>query len=354
MTTEQPVVDSGSAQGDGVSIAAAALAKRRWARVEESRALEAATNLQDPEPTTPTKRTAPETEEPAEEASESVLEEGQEEGTEGEEEFEEGAELEEDSEEQPASQIDLDSLDDDAEIIVDGTPTTARELKESRLRLEDYTRKTQAIAQQREVLQQREQLALYHLGKQTEGINRQLQQFQKLNWAELAQRSPQEYQQKRAMAEALQLQAQQADQETKQFLGKIKEAEEAVSRQQAAAAQKELKKLVPGWNNSKYYSLVDYAEKLGFNRKEVLKYTDPGVFLLLDKARAYDNAQTITTQKKVKLSGKRTLRATAPVAPGSQAARKVSTAADEAFKKAQQTGTIDAALEALKARRATR
>lgn len=357
MPTEQPVVDSGTnQQAEGLSAAASELARRRWDRVAESRAQEAAINQEQPEPVTPEKRTAPETEEPApeEEAPESDLEEGQEEGIEGEEEPEEQEELEEDSEEeQPANQIDLDSLDDDAEIIVDGQPTTARELRESRMRLEDYTRKTQAVAQQREVLQQREQLALYHLGKASQGINNQLKQFQNINWTELAQQNPQEYQRQSALAEATKRQAHNLEQETQQFLGQVKKAEEAITREQAKVAQRELKKLVPGWNNAKYYSLVDYAEKAGFDRKEVLKYVDPMVFVLLDKARAYDQAKTITTQKKVKSSGKRTLRASAPVPPNTPA-RQAGKQADAAFEAAQKEGTIDAAIQALQARRQAR
>jgi hypothetical protein len=347
--SEQPVVDSAQSDGlEGLSRAASELARRRWARVEESRE---ATN-QNQEPVNPTTRTAPETEEPAEEASESGLEEGQEEGNEGEEEFEEGEELLEESEEdQPTTSLDLDSLDDDFEIVVDGKPTTARELKESRLRLEDYTRKTQALAQHREVLQKREQLALYHLGKATETVQARMQQFQNINWSELANVNPLEYQRQSALAEATKREAFQLEQETQKFLANVQQAEDAISRQQAQVAQRELKQKIPGWNNAKYYSLVDYAEKIGFDRKQVLKYTDPSVFVILDKARAFDQAQTITTQKKVKSATKKTLRATAPLPPGAKAQTASRQQVDAALQNARQEGTIDAAIAAMQAKR---
>lgn len=337
---------------DGLANAAREMANRRWARVRESQA-EPEINQEEPQSIDPEERTAPEVEEPAEEASESTLEEGQEEeGGKSEEQSEEGLDTEEDSEEeQPSNTVDLDSLEDDAEIVIDGTPTTARELRESRMRMEDYTRKTQAVAKQREVLQDREKVALYHLGKTTEGLKRQMQQFESINWTEMAQTNPQAYQQQSAMAEAVKRQAHQTEQETQQFLQQVKHAEDAIAREQASIAQKELKSRIKGWNNALYYSLVDYAETTGLDRKEVLKYTDPNVFVLLQKAKAYDEAQKITTQKKVKSSGKRTLRAQAPVTPGDRQARKSNQEVDHAMSLARQEGTVEAAMQALKAKR---
>jgi hypothetical protein len=312
------------------------------------------TNQTQPEPADPVEETAPETEEPAEDTLESALEEGQEEGKEEGESEEIESELEDSEEEQPAKPLDLDSLDDDAEVIVDGQPVKARELKESRMRLEDYTRKTQALAAQRETLQGREQLALYHLGKMQEGVKQKLSQFQNVNWVELAEKNPHEYQRQRAMAEAAQGQAQELEHEAQEFLRTVKQAEESLAREQAKVAQKELKAKIPGWNNGLYYSLVDYAESKGFDRKQVLKYTDPNIFVLLKKARDYDEAQKITTKKKVKASGKTGIRPSTPISPSTKSTAKAEQDYQALIDQAQKSGSIDDAMKALQAKRRMR
>jgi hypothetical protein len=351
MTQDQPVRESTHAapEVDGLAAAASALAKRRWARVQESHE----TNQEAPEPADPIEETAPETEEPAEDTLESGLEEGQEGEEQGETEEETVAE-EDSEEEQPAKALDLDSLDDDSEVVVDGKPITARELKESRMRLEDYTRKTQALASQREVITQREQLALYHLGKMQEGVQAKLEQFKNVDWMALAEKNPNEYQRQKALSEAAQRQAYDLEQEAQGFLQQVKQMEDSLAKEQAKVAQKELKERINGWNNALYYRLVEYAEKNGFDRKNVLKYTDPNIFVLLNKARAYDEAQKITTQKKVKSSGKTGIRPSAPVPPAAKSKAKAEQDFQSIVDQAQKTGSIDDAMRVLQAKRRMR
>lgn len=355
MNQDQPARESSHAapEGEGLAAAASALAKRRWARVQES---QAETNQSEPEPTDPVEETAPEAEQPPEDMAESVLEEGQDEGTEeGEPEETEGEEQDStEEEEQPVSKLDLDSMDDDAEVVIDGQPITARELKESRLRLEDYTRKTQALSSQRETLQQREQLALYHLGKMQEGVRARLDQFKNVDWMGLAEKNPQEYQRQQALSEAAQRQAHELEQEAKGFLQQVKQMEDQIAKQQAQVASKELKTRIPGWNNALYYSLADYAESVGFDKKQVLKYTDPNIFVLLKKARAYDEAQKITTKKKVKASAKTGIRPSTPVPPSSKTKAKAEQEFQSIIDQAQKSGSMDDALEALRAKRRLR
>jgi hypothetical protein len=150
--------------------------------------------------------------------------------------------------------------------------------------------------------------------------------------------------------EGMRMRLDQVRREQQGFLQKIREYEEGLAKAQAKAAQKELKDKVPGWNNALYYSLVDYAEKLGFQRDAVLKYTDPNIFILMQKAKAYDEAKRITTNKTVKTSPKRTQRASAPATPGSKQNRKL----EQVQKQAQQAGTMDAAMELLRAKRGAR
>jgi hypothetical protein len=349
MITEQPARDSAAApaepQGDGVRAAAQALAQRRWAHRQEL-AAEAPAN---PEVTKPDphaqQTTAPESEEPA---SESDLEDGQLEGEETEvDEGEEVTEEEDSEEEQPASVIDLDSLDEDAKLVVDGQETTVREIRESRMRLDDYTRKTQALARQREVHSEREKLAAFAMGQQEQQLVDAIQQLQGLNWQELAQKNPQQFAAKKAEYEGTQLRLQQVQKQKTDFLQQIKRFEDQLTQHQAQVATAELKKLIPGWNNGLYYSLVDYAADVGFPREAVLKYTDPHVFLILQKARAYDQAKKVTTKKSIKPSPTRTPKATGPKDPQKQTGQQLEQIRDQAAK----SGTIDSAIELLKAKR---
>jgi hypothetical protein len=349
MIMEQPAGDSGQAiapEGDGIRAAAQELARRRWAHRQESGAVEPLTNpvAAKPAPQAP-KTTAPEAEEPA---TESALEDGQE--VEGDEaEVEEGDELVEegDSEEQTREPINLDDLLDDDEILVDGEPVTARELRESRMRLSDYTRKTQALAQQREVVTQREKLVAFSLGQTLQQVQGRLQELSATDWQALAQKNPQQFAAKKAEYEGTALKLQQVQEEQGKFLQQIKQFEDQMMRAQAQQAQKELKERIPGWNNGLYYSLVDYATQVGFQRDAVLKYTDPGIFILLQKAKAYDEAKKVTTKKSVKPSPKRSPKPTGAEAPQRAAEKDL----DSIRAQAQQTGTIDAGIELLRAKR---
>lgn len=344
IATEQPATDSGDG---GVRAAAQELARRRWAHRQEP---QPEANPA-PQPAAPIAETAPEPEEPA---SESELEHGQdtgdhdEEGVTQEEEVAEGEDSEgEEPEEQPGP-LSLDDLDPDATVVFDGKEISVAALRESGMRQEDYTRKTQALAAQRETLAQREKLVAFALGQQEQTMTEQLQQMQSLDWQGLAKTNPQEFQARQAQMQALQMQLQRTRAEQKQFLGQITQFEEQIAREQAKVAQRELKERIPGWNNAMYYSLVEYAASAGFNRDAVLKFTDPSVFVVLQKAKAYDEAKKVTTKKTVKASPKRTPQAKGPATPERTQTKRLDSVRQEAAK----AGTIDAALELLRAKRA--
>lgn len=350
---EQPATpDSGQvtpARDDGgLSAAAAALANKRWAKMKESAPVEEEPTTLEAEPESPV---APEAEQPDEEL-ESEPQEGHDEGEDEDEPAEEGELEEEDSEadepeEQPLRTLNLDELDDDASVVIDGVEVPVSELREQRLLQADYTRKTQALAEQRRTIQEREKLNAAFLGQQDAAFRQRLQTLQNSNWEQLS-KDPQAFSKKQAEFQGLQMQYGQFQQQQKAWLQQIQQFEDEAQRAQAQLAQKELKTRVKGWNNALYYSLVDYAEKTGFSREDVLKYVDPNVFVLLQKAKAFDEAQKATTKKRVKPAPKRTPK-------GSQAqkpARKVAQQQQEVLAKARSSGRIEDAVDALRAKRA--
>lgn len=349
MTQEQPATDSVQQQGnmDSISAAAQALAQKRWAH-RQPQEPEPANPQAEPETPKKEKATAPEPEEPT---SESELEQGQDAGEEPEVDSAEGDEVEEsdgdEPEEQPST-LSLDELDDESAIVIDGKEVTVREVRESRMRLDDYTRKTQALAAQRNTLTEREKLSAVLLGQQEQALINELEQLQSTDWHKLSQSDPQKFQNTRARMEGLQMHLQQTKDQQKRFLTQIGEYEEKIAHEQAKLAQKELKEKVPGWNNALYYSLVDYASQAGFDRDTVLKYTDPNIFLVLQKAKAYDEAKRITTKKSVKSSPKRTPQAKAPASPRREQSKQL----DDVRAAAQKAGTADAAIELMRAKRA--
>ena len=354
MSQEQPATpDSTTPARDdgGISAAAQALANKRWAKQQESAPVEEEATNPAAEPESPV---APEEEQPAEELD-SEPQEGHEEGEEeageepeADESVEEDSEVDE-PEEQPSAPLNLDELDDDVTVTIDGREVPVSEIREQRMLQADYTRKTQALAEQRDLIKEREKLNAAYLGQQEAIFKQRLSELQNMNWQELA-KDPQAFQQKQTEAQALQLQYGQFQQQQKAWLQQIQQFEEQAQAAQAQAAQKELKNRIKGWNNGLYYSLVDYAEKTGFNREEVLKYVDPNVFILLQKAKAYDEAQKASTKKRVKPAPKRTPKASQPQPPS----RKVAQDQAKVLEKAKSSGRIEDAIDALRAKRAMR
>lgn len=187
----------------------------------------------------------------------------------------------------------------------------AERLNSERMMNADYTRKTQALAEDRRQLEsQSESLAKQYQEQQqfiqdharVVALNDQLAAYEKLNWHELIQQDPQQamvYQQQQRELERQRDEAQSSiAQKQQQFA--LNEQQSLAKRVQEAKAYVERE--IPGWTNERDTQLQQYAQKIGLNDKELgpTMIKHPVLFSLLHKAEMYDRlakAQPKQTQQ---------------------------------------------------------
>jgi hypothetical protein len=248
------------------------------------------------------------------------------------------------------------TLTDDVKVrLPDGTELSGAEIRRGLLREADYTRKTQALAEQRGVLEQTVQQLSYHLGTMRQQATAELQRYAQTDWAALYDKNPAEYQATRLRYEQAQQRTQLQQQAEKEFLSRIEQVQQVERKQRAEEASRYLAENYPnGWSDGEYNSLMEYAVGQGWRRDSVAQWDDPLVFMMLRKAKAFDEAQKVSTKKVVPSTGQKTLRSTRGAAPkpGAEQQRK------EALKGIQQAGStvsrLQAAAEFLGQRRQSR
>ena len=255
-----------------------------------------------------------EAEEVEEEAPESEEEEGQ-----AEEETEEEVEEEEYdvvAEEDLKYTIKVDG--EELEVGID-------ELKNGYQRQADYTRKSQALAEQRKEteniqserqrLEQERQMYANGLQMLQEQQTNKLQEYQDTDWTALKNEDPYEYMLKRDEYREAKEKAQNVQQQ--QVLIQQEQADE-VAKARAHFVQQEYSRLVdalPEWNDEKSTVKTDvqeYAKSVGFRPDEINQLADHRSVLIIKKAMEYDKLtkkvapkkKAIKTVPKVQKSGR--------------------------------------------------
>jgi hypothetical protein len=180
-------------------------------------------------------------------------------------------------------------------------------LKDAVMRQADYTRKSQEVAAK-----------VRELEAQTESFNRQrelqeatreqslelakvddyLAAFSQVNWEQLMQEDPQEFQRldwnRRKLVEQRQhiaSQIAQAEQEAFQ-----KQREDYAKRKEQALQQ--VSRAIPGWNRETAEKLKEYGLQAGFSEARLKTLVDPTDIVTLDKARRWDELQAARKQTK--------------------------------------------------------
>lgn len=262
-------------------------------------------------------------------------------------------EVEEDESEEQALESDIEL---DATYILDGVELTGQELKDGYLRQSDYTRKTQELSEQRKAVdsgieqaKQNMELGVTALGMLTSEVDAQLQRYSQVNWQELAtQADPQEYNRMQAEMQGLQQRKQQLNQQVQQFFQVHNQQQEAMKAEKAKQAVETLQANIPNWNNNTYSELQRFGVEVGFSEQEMMNATDARLFMLLHKAKQADTAKAVATKKKVKASPKRAMKS------GSLKENSGSEQAKQAHARLKQTGRVDDAALAFKARMSKR
>jgi len=258
----------------------------------------------------------------------------------------EQSESDEDTEEQEQPQV--------FSVKVDGkeVEVTLEELQKGYSRTQDYTRKTQQIAEVRKqteaelqaVRAEREQYA-----QLLSALEAQVQQVAQPNidWDRLYQEDPIEWVRQREVMRENQEKAA-AIQSEKQRLNQLSQQEQAQLMQQKLQQEQEaLLAAIPDWKDAKKAQaekalLVEFGQKIGFTPEELKNVVDHRAVLMLRKAALYDQMMSKRGNiKPVTNNGPR------PAKPGAAGRISNTTEAVRAQQRVAKTGRVDDAANAI-------
>ena len=243
-------------------------------------------------------------EEVAEEATDEVIEEDQ--GLEQEDELSE--EVEEDPTDEDAEESEKEpELITEGMIEVDGEALSVEEIKLGYLRQGDYTKKTQAVAEQRKAAEEQSKSYESTLSALLTASGADLSRFDNVNWEQAAVENPDQYKQAKAMYEQTQQTYNFIKSQANDHQKRVQDQQQTLVKEKAAESLTVLKSTIPNWNNDVYYSIGEYAKSaLGVSSEEFNGITDHRSITAMYKAMQFDQAKS-ETQKKVKASPKKTL-----------------------------------------------
>lgn len=203
-----------------------------------------------------------------------------------------------------------------------------KELKEALLRQKDYTQKTQEVAENRRMLEEREQafqaqsaFQQQHFAKAVEAhtLGEQLQQFAQVDWDKLADENPAEAMKLHARYVALQNKHAGIEREMQGLNGQFSQ-QMAETRQKAQAqCLHELKKDFPELASPEkapvlLKGLDETGRSFGFTGQELANIADPRIIRVLHAAMQYKKLQSaksvvdkkVQTAKPVQVQASRT------------------------------------------------
>lgn len=213
---------------------------------------------------------------------------------------EDDLEYEDDGEEaeldEEAPEVDLDSII----ITVGDEQLSVEDLKSGYLRQADYTKKTQALAEQRREVDQTKEQYASALAYMTQATRNGLAQFDGVDWQTLQQQDPAQYQ---ALSKQYQQAAQQVNAfETAQreFFTQAQQQVEAQQKLQAQQSVETLKTLVPEWSNEMYGELREFASNYGMTTEEFNRIADHRPILMMLDAMKFHKSREVARDKKAK------------------------------------------------------
>ena len=206
----------------------------------------------------------------------------------------EPADGEEAEPEEEAPEVDLDSL----VITVGEEQLTVEDLKSGYLRQADYTKKTQALAEQRREVDQTKEQYASALAYMTQATRQGLAQFDGVDWQTLQQQDPAQYQ---ALSKQYSQAAQQVNAfETAQreFFEQAQQQVEAQQKLQAQQSVETLKTLVPEWSNEMYGELREFAGNYGMTSEEFNRIADHRpILMMLDAMKFHKSRRSPVTRR---------------------------------------------------------
>lgn len=235
-------------------------------------------------------------------------------------ETEDATEAEQDAEEESESEEDAESEEEDAapttyKVKVDGeeVEVTLDELQNGYSRTKDYTRKTQALAEQRKAVEAEQENARQERAYYAQMLQVLQQQLAQTNtepdWDSLYQENPTEWVRQRELWRDRQEKARAIEREQSRL--QELQAHENAKAQQARLAEEsqKLMEAIPDWKDSKRAAeertkLIETARKVGYSDEELGQVIDHRALVVLRKAALYDELMGKKSQiKPVPASG---------------------------------------------------
>ena len=266
--------------------------------------------LSSPEPDTLEPNADSQPEEDGEDVVEGEVEADTEESEEAEDGQAEDEEGEADTEEDADGDDDSDDGEDDKSnlIDVDGELLSVDELKLGYLRQSDYTRKTQAAAEQRKVAEEERQYYASTLNSLLATVGADIQRFDGVDWERAAVENPTQYKQAKAAYEQSTALFENIKHQTQDFVARAQEVQKQALKAQAKESISLLKTTIPGWSNDLYAQIGEFAQKeLGFKPEEFNNIADHRAIVSIYEAMQYRRGRKVATEKKLKVAPKRTL-----------------------------------------------
>lgn len=227
-----------------------------------------------------------------------------EEAEDGQTEDEEG---EADTEEED-DESDDDSGDEPKAIEIDGEKVDIEEVKLGYLRQSDYTRKTQAVAEQRKAAEEERQYYASTLNTILSTVGADLERFNGVDWERAAVENPDQYTQAKAAYEHSLGLMNGVKAQTEDFVNRAKQAQQETLKAQAKESVAILKTTIPAWSNDLYAQVGEFAQKeLGFKPEEFNNIADHRAIISIYEAMQYRKGKSVATSKTVKVAPKKTL-----------------------------------------------
>lgn len=192
----------------------------------------------------------------------------------------------------------LDPADDDEEIEHDGEKyKIPKALKDAFLRQQDYTQKTQTVAEQRKEVEarqaelaQREQVQQQNIAEYAKAyaLDARLKEFEAIDWNALSDSDP-------VQAQKLWFAREQLQRERNEVVASVTQKQQAqhFEQQRATAKQLEagravLEREIKGWSPEVAKELSAYGKEIGFTEQELAQVSNPKAVVLLHKAMQFD------------------------------------------------------------------
>ena len=191
---------------------------------------------------------------------------------------------------------------------IDGQEVTVDEMKLGYLRQADYTKKTQAVAEQRKAVEHQARQYESSINALLTAAGADLSRFEGVNWEQVAVENPDQYRQAKAVYEQTQQTFNFIKSQADEHMARMQEQAQAAMRERAQESLGILKSTIPNWSNELYYKIGEYAQaEMGVSADEFNNIADHRSINALYKSMLFDQAKKVSAEKKVKASPKKTL-----------------------------------------------